>query len=145
MADATNCNGFYVCTNGNKFKKTCPGVLRWSTIKNKCEWPNSVQCGSRPVTASATAGGAKTCNCPSGKSECFYEGKVLLNEEAFFFNMWSFSAAFNDENSFLHLAFLLSLFSFCRQIIMQQVLSVFKWNSICKNMFRWFGMEHSKE
>ena len=72
--DVRNCNGFFVCTNGNKFKKSCPGVLRWSTVKNHCEWPNSVQCGSRPVTATASAGGAKTCNCPSGKSECFYEG-----------------------------------------------------------------------
>ena len=83
MADPTTCNGFFVCTNGNKFKKTCPGVLRWSTIKNHCEWPNSVQCGARPVTASATPGGARTCNCPAGKSECFYEGNLadtILNK-----------------------------------------------------------------
>ena len=78
MADVTNCNGFFVCTSGNKLKKMCPGVLRWSTIKNHCEWPNSVQCGTRPVTASST-GGAKTCNCPAGKSECFNDGKNKNN------------------------------------------------------------------
>ena len=47
--DMSSCNKFVHCSNGTQYNKQCPGGLRWNTVKNFCDWPTDVNCGSRSV------------------------------------------------------------------------------------------------
>ena len=58
-----SCNQFMHCSNGTSYTKTCPNDLRWSLVRNKCDWPKAVQCGNRPVT-SRTSSTSAQCSCP---------------------------------------------------------------------------------
>ncbi|XP_032218734.1 chondroitin proteoglycan 2 isoform X2 [Nematostella vectensis] len=49
-ADPSNCNGFITCSNGYAYKRDCPFNLKFDTKKLECEWPNKVNCKSRPTT-----------------------------------------------------------------------------------------------
>ena len=43
-------------------------------MKAECDWPSSVQCGTRPVTVQPSSGGSSnrpSCTCPFGKKECY--------------------------------------------------------------------------
>ena len=51
-------------------QKKCPNSLRFSTIKQECDWPTSVQCGTRPITSTATGAGNE-CSCFAGVSKCY--------------------------------------------------------------------------
>ena len=51
-------------------QKTCPNSLRFSTGKQECDWPTSVQCGTRPVTSTETGAGNQ-CSCFAGISKCY--------------------------------------------------------------------------
>ena len=83
FADNNNCNGFFHCINGVAYKKKCPNDLRYSTMKAECDWPKSVQCGTRPVTVQPSSGATSnkpTCTCPFGKSECYSTDMASCNK-----------------------------------------------------------------
>ena len=65
--DQMSCNKFKRCVGGKLTSNTCPNGLVWSTMANKCEWPDKVNCGARPITVTATSK-------PSSGQRCRYMG-----------------------------------------------------------------------
>ena len=53
-----------------QLQKKCPNNLRFNTMKQECDWPTSVQCGSRPITSTATGAGNE-CQCFAGITKCY--------------------------------------------------------------------------
>ena len=69
-------NSFF---NRTAYQKTCPHGLAWDSMPSKCEWPDKVQCGNRPVTERFTGGPNKPasgppCSCIGGIKECYSAG-----------------------------------------------------------------------
>ncbi|XP_064609457.1 peritrophin-1-like [Liolophura sinensis] len=51
VADHTHCARFYKCNHGRVVARIkCPSGSAFSTIKNKCDWLASVECGERQLT-----------------------------------------------------------------------------------------------
>ncbi|KAK3735050.1 hypothetical protein QZH41_001733 [Actinostola sp. cb2023] len=37
--DPDNCKGYITCSNGLTYRRPCPGELKWSRTKKRCDWP----------------------------------------------------------------------------------------------------------
>ena len=73
----------YNLSTSTAYQKTCPHGLAWASVQSKCEWPDKVSCGNRPVTERFTGGPNKPasgppCSCIGGIKECYSAGKVKL-------------------------------------------------------------------
>lgn len=44
-----NCASFFICENGTAWLMWCPGGLLWHSERHRCEYPDLVDCGSRPT------------------------------------------------------------------------------------------------
>nr|AAP33177.1 peritrophin 1 [Mamestra configurata] len=83
-----NCDQFYKCANGKPVAYFCPNNLRYDPFSETCEWPDSVDCGNRPISDGPDKGEDNdsddvsdvdndwTCNCNPGEapSICAAEG-----------------------------------------------------------------------
>ncbi|CAL4157064.1 unnamed protein product [Meganyctiphanes norvegica] len=46
--DPDDCSKFCECCCGDAYDYSCPSGLYWDTHLNICNWPNQVECESRP-------------------------------------------------------------------------------------------------
>ncbi|CAB3244647.1 unnamed protein product [Arctia plantaginis] len=44
-----NCNQFYMCLHGAPYAQTCQAGLLFDPRRDRCEWPENVNCGNRVV------------------------------------------------------------------------------------------------
>ncbi|KAF9814305.1 hypothetical protein SFRURICE_015242 [Spodoptera frugiperda] len=44
------CDKFYKCANGRPVAYQCPDNLLYDPVAERCEWPNEVNCGNRPIS-----------------------------------------------------------------------------------------------
>ncbi|XP_069184034.1 peritrophin-1-like isoform X2 [Procambarus clarkii] len=45
----TDCSKFCICSGGTAYEKECFPGLVWDDTRNVCNWPNLVDCGTRPI------------------------------------------------------------------------------------------------
>lgn len=46
MADLTDCKSYYVCSNGNLLRGTCPAGFLFNEVGQLCDFPQNVRCTS---------------------------------------------------------------------------------------------------
>ncbi|KAG7165594.1 putative Chitin binding Peritrophin-A domain-containing protein 38 [Homarus americanus] len=49
IADPDNCANYCECSGGSAWSFHCDANLMYNDIKHVCDWPNNVDCGSRPT------------------------------------------------------------------------------------------------
>ncbi|ENN72236.1 hypothetical protein D910_01721 [Dendroctonus ponderosae] len=49
LEDPEDCNSYYECSNGRAIHFSCPPGTYYDGNK-KCQWPENVDCGTRPTT-----------------------------------------------------------------------------------------------
>merc|ERR1712179_680405 len=49
LADPEDCSKFCECSGGAAWSEHCADGLMYDEILHLCNWPNSVDCGSRPI------------------------------------------------------------------------------------------------
>ncbi|KAJ8718588.1 hypothetical protein PYW08_002825 [Mythimna loreyi] len=83
-----NCNQFYKCANGKPVAYFCPNNLLYDPFSQVCQWPETVECGDRPISEGpdkeedsgsddvSDGDNDWTCNCNPGEapSICAAEG-----------------------------------------------------------------------
>ena len=47
-ADPYDCSGFYMCTEGETVKESCPKRLKYNYNTGECDWPFNVKCTTPP-------------------------------------------------------------------------------------------------
>ncbi|KAG7165592.1 putative Chitin binding Peritrophin-A domain-containing protein 37 [Homarus americanus] len=53
IADPDNCSKYCECSGGIAWSFHCDANLLYNDIKHVCDWPNNVDCGSRPIVNSS--------------------------------------------------------------------------------------------